>query len=50
MPVDQIAGVLVEMYPELCKGTTRGGREKERREMVHGVVSVWVSDWAGRVR
>ena len=48
MPVDQIAGILVEMYPRLLMGV-KNGREKERRAVVHGLVSLWVSDWAESV-
>lgn len=48
MPVDQIAGVMVEMYPELERGA-KGGAERERRIAVHGQVNIWVSDWAERV-
>lgn len=47
MSVEQIAGVMVEVYPMLEKGA-KGGREVERREMVWGLVNVWVSRWAGR--
>jgi len=48
MAVDQIAGVMVEVFPELEKGA-KAGREMERREMVWGLVNVWVSRWAERV-
>lgn len=48
MAVDQIAGVMVEVYPALERGA-KAGREVERREMVWGLVNVWVSRWAGRV-
>jgi len=48
MSVEQIAGVMVEVYPSLERGA-KGGREVERREMVWGLVNVWVSRWAGRV-
>ena len=45
MPVDQIAGVMVEVFSTLEKGT-KTGREVERRVMVWKLVNVWVSKWA----
>ena len=48
MAVDQIAGILVEMFPELERGI-KDGSERERRVMVHGLCNVWVSMWAERV-
>ncbi len=45
MPVDQVAGVMVEVFPMLEKGA-KTGREVERREMVWELVNVWVSKWA----
>ncbi len=45
VPVDQIAGVMVEVFSTLEKGT-KTGREVERRVMVWKLVNVWVSKWA----
>ena len=47
MPLEQIAGILVEAYPQLEKGV-KSGKEVERRDVVLGMVNLWVSIWAER--
>lgn len=49
MTIDQIALNLVAVYPRLMQGW-RTGTEYDRRLQIHGLVSIWTSDWAPDVQ